>query len=141
MKDAGGLCIADEIHCGFGRVGEKRWGFELQGVWPDIVTVGKAMGNGHPVAGVVTSKEIADKFAQTGCSYFNTVRGTCSRAHMLKYSLVYIALVKGWPLEKHSCIIIIIMIIIGAPDELSMANSTMRNANSTSHSQTFHLSV
>ena len=59
---------------GLGRVGEKFWGFELHGVCPDIVTVGKAMGNGHPVAAVITTKEIADKFA-LGCSYFNTVSG------------------------------------------------------------------
>lgn len=74
VHDAGGLCIADEGGCGFGRTGKKFWGFELQGVCPDIVTLGKPMGNGHPVAAVITSREIADKFA-LGCDYFNTVSG------------------------------------------------------------------
>lgn len=72
VRDAGGLCIADEGECGFGRTGEKFWGFELQGVSPDIITLGKQVGNGHPVSGVVTSKEIADRFA-VSCEYFNTV--------------------------------------------------------------------
>lgn len=75
IHDAGGLCIADEVQVGFGRVGKCFWGFELQGVVPDIVTVGKPMGNGHPVAGVVTTPEIAQRFAATGISYFNTYGG------------------------------------------------------------------
>jgi ethanolamine-phosphate phospho-lyase len=74
VREAGGLCIADEVGSGLGRVGEKFWGFELQGVCPDIVTLGKSMGNGHPVAAVITTREIADKFA-VGCSYFNTFGG------------------------------------------------------------------
>lgn len=92
IHEAGGLCIADEVQVGFGRVGKCFWGFELQGteisiVWkwcyfvhgvtkgvvPDIVTIGKPMGNGHPVAGVVTTPEIAQRFAAAGVSYFNTV--------------------------------------------------------------------
>lgn len=77
MRDAGGLCIADEGECGFGRTGEKFWAFELQEVCPDIVTLGKSVGNGHPVSGVVTSKDIADKFALS-CEYFNTVSTSLS---------------------------------------------------------------
>lgn len=50
------------------------WAFETQGVVPDIVTVGKPMGNGHPVAAVVTTKAIAASFRDTGVRYFNTVR-------------------------------------------------------------------
>ncbi len=73
VHEAGGLCIADEVQVGFGRVGTTFWGFQLQGVCPDIVTIGKPMGNGHPVAAVVTTKQIADKFANTGIEYFNTV--------------------------------------------------------------------
>lgn len=72
MHAAGGVCIADEMESGFGRLGDKFWGFELQGVCPDIVTMGTAMGNGHPVGAVITTKTIADKFA-LGCGYFNTV--------------------------------------------------------------------
>lgn len=75
VREAGGVCIADEVQVGFGRVGKHWWAFELQGrdVVPDIVTLGKPMGNGHPIAAVVTTKAIADSFAKTGVEYFNTV--------------------------------------------------------------------
>ena len=73
VHEAGGLCIADEVQTGFGRTGEQFWAFEVYGVTPDIVTMGKPMGNGHPVAAVVTTKEIAEKFAGCGVEYFNTV--------------------------------------------------------------------
>ena len=64
------------MQVGFGRVGSHWWGFQLQGddVVPDIVTVGKPMGNGHPVAAVITTKEIAQSFQLGGVEYFNTVR-------------------------------------------------------------------
>ena len=71
---AGGVCIADEVQIGFGRVGEAFWGFQTQGVIPDIVTMGKPMGNGHPLAAVVTTPEIAQAFAN-GMEYFNTFGG------------------------------------------------------------------
>ena len=74
IRRAGGLCIADEVQVGFGRVGDAFWGFELQEVVPDIVTLGKPMGNGHPVAAVVTTREIADSFAN-GMEYFSTFGG------------------------------------------------------------------
>ena len=74
VRAAGGLCIADEVQVGFGRVGEKFWGFELQSVVPDIVTLGKPIGNGHPLAAVVTTVEVADAFAN-GMEYFNTFGG------------------------------------------------------------------
>ncbi len=74
VRAAGGVCIADEVQVGFGRVGDAFWGFELQGVVPDIVTLGKPMGNGHPVAAVVTTREIADSFAN-GMEYFSTFGG------------------------------------------------------------------
>lgn len=74
VRAAGGLCIADEVQVGFGRVGDAFWGFELQGVVPDIVTLGKPFGNGHPVAAVVTTREIADSFAN-GMEYFSTFGG------------------------------------------------------------------
>lgn len=70
----GGVCIADEVQVGFGRVGEKFWGFELQGVEPDIVVMGKPMGNGHPLAAVVVTDEIANAF-NNGLEYFNTYGG------------------------------------------------------------------
>ena len=74
IRRAGGVCIADEVQVGFGRVGDAFWGFELQGVVPDIVTLGKPMGNAHPVAAVVTTREIADSFAN-GMEYFSTFGG------------------------------------------------------------------
>ncbi|MBT8378627.1 MAG: aminotransferase class III-fold pyridoxal phosphate-dependent enzyme [Ignavibacteria bacterium] len=74
VKEVGGLCIADEVQVGFGRVGTHFWGFETQDVIPDIVTLGKPIGNGHPLAAVVTTKEIADAF-DNGMEYFNTFGG------------------------------------------------------------------
>ena len=74
VHTAGGLCIADEVQSGFGRLGDHMWGFEHHDVVPDIVTLGKPMGGGHPVAGVVTSREIADQFMQN-VFYFNTFGG------------------------------------------------------------------
>ena len=74
IKDAGGINIADEVQIGFGRMGSKFWGFETCDVIPDIVTLGKSMGNGHPVAAVVTTQEIANKF-NNGMEYFNSFGG------------------------------------------------------------------
>lgn len=74
VREAGGVCIADEVQVGFGRVGSAFWGFELQGAVPDIVTMGKPMGNGHPLAAVVTTPAVAASFA-TGMEYFNTFGG------------------------------------------------------------------
>jgi 4-aminobutyrate aminotransferase-like enzyme/Ser/Thr protein kinase RdoA (MazF antagonist) len=71
---AGGVTIADEVQTGFARVGTHFWGFETQGVAPDIVTMGKPIGNGHPLGAVVTTPEIAAAFA-TGMEYFNTFGG------------------------------------------------------------------
>ena len=73
-RAAGGVCIADEVQIGMGRVGEHFWGFELHGVIPDIVTIGKPLGNGHPIAAVVTTPEIATSFIN-GMEYFNTFGG------------------------------------------------------------------
>ncbi|XP_048760525.2 5-phosphohydroxy-L-lysine phospho-lyase-like [Ostrea edulis] len=75
VQDAGGVCIADEVQVGFGRVGSHFWAFQPEGVEPDIVTMGKPMGNGHPVAAVVTTQEISDKFKASGMQYFNTYGG------------------------------------------------------------------
>ena len=74
VRNAGGVCIADEVQVGFGRVGSHFWAFETQGVVPDIVTMGKPMGNGHPIAAVVTTPEIAASF-NNGMEYFNTFGG------------------------------------------------------------------
>jgi len=74
VQAAGGICIADEVQVGFGRVGSKFWGFELQEVIPDIVVMGKPIGNGHPLAAVVMTEEIAKKF-NNGIEFFNTYGG------------------------------------------------------------------
>ncbi len=74
VRAAGGVCVADEVQVGFGRIGEHFWGFELDGVVPDIVTLGKPIGNGHPLGAVVTTPEIAASFV-TGMEYFNTFGG------------------------------------------------------------------
>ncbi len=74
VRGAGGVCIADEVQVGFGRVGSHFWAFETQNAVPDIVTMGKPIGNGHPLAAVVTTRDIAESF-QTGMEYFNTFGG------------------------------------------------------------------
>jgi len=74
VRAAGGACIADEVQVGFGRVGSHFWAFETQSVVPDIVTMGKPIGNGHPLGAVVTTPEIARAFAN-GMEYFNTYGG------------------------------------------------------------------
>jgi 4-aminobutyrate aminotransferase-like enzyme len=74
IRGVGGLCVSDEVQVGFGRFGQHFWGFEFDDVVPDIVTMGKPMGNGHPLAAVVTRPEIAEALAaDTG--YFNTYGG------------------------------------------------------------------
>jgi 4-aminobutyrate aminotransferase-like enzyme len=73
-RAVGGLCISDEVQVGVGRLGSHFWGFQAQGVLPDIVTMGKPLGNGHPIAAVVTTREIADAF-DDGVKYFNTFGG------------------------------------------------------------------
>ncbi|XP_047517303.1 alanine--glyoxylate aminotransferase 2, mitochondrial [Pieris napi] len=73
VKNYGGLYVADEVQTGFGRTGDNFWGFQDHGIQPDIVTLAKGIGNGFPLAAVVTTKEIAD--AHQKASYFNTFGG------------------------------------------------------------------
>ncbi|MFK4762005.1 aminotransferase [Microbacterium sp. ZW T5_45] len=75
IRAAGGLCIADEVQVGFGRVGSSFWGFEVSGVIPDIVTIAKPMGNGYPIGGVITTKRIADALATQG-QFFSSAGGS-----------------------------------------------------------------
>ena len=70
----GAVCIADEVQVGFGRVGSHMWAFEEHGVVPDIVTLGKPIGNGHPLGAVITTRALADAFAN-GMEWFNTFGG------------------------------------------------------------------
>src|SRR5437764_10929325 len=74
VRNAGGVCVADEVQTGFGRAGTHFWMFETQGVVPDIVTLGKPIGNGHPMGAVITTPAIAASFAN-GMEYFNTFGG------------------------------------------------------------------
>ncbi|XP_037678935.1 5-phosphohydroxy-L-lysine phospho-lyase isoform X3 [Choloepus didactylus] len=78
VRSAGGVFIADEIQVGFGRVGTQFWAFQLQGEGfvPDIVTMGKPIGNGHPLACVATTQAMAKAFEATGVEYFNTFGGS-----------------------------------------------------------------
>ena len=72
VREAGGLAIADEVQAGYGRLGEWFWGFEQQGVVPDIVAVAKAAGNGYPLGAVITTREIAAGFRTQGYFFSST---------------------------------------------------------------------
>ncbi|MBT2189248.1 aminotransferase class III-fold pyridoxal phosphate-dependent enzyme [Sphingobium nicotianae] len=74
VHKAGGLLIADEVQPGFGRTGEGMWGYRVHGLIPDIVTMGKPMGNGHPIAATVTTRALLESFGQQSL-YFNTFGG------------------------------------------------------------------
>lgn len=75
VRAAGGVCIADEVQVGYGRLGSSFWGFQQQEVVPDIVTVAKAMGNGHPLGAVVTRRDIADAIRENGY-FFSSAGGS-----------------------------------------------------------------
>ncbi|KQY77263.1 hypothetical protein ASD13_00810 [Microbacterium sp. Root1433D1] len=75
IRAAGGVCIADEVQVGFGRMGSAFWGFELAEVVPDIITIAKPMGNGFPIGGVITSKRIADALSTQG-QFFSSAGGS-----------------------------------------------------------------
>jgi 4-aminobutyrate aminotransferase-like enzyme len=74
VKRQGGVCIADEVQTGLGRVGSHYWAFELFTIAPDIVTIGKPLGNGHPIAAVVCTRAIAESFAK-GPEFFSSFGG------------------------------------------------------------------
>ncbi|OCI92021.1 hypothetical protein A6U86_20485 [Rhizobium sp. AC27/96] len=74
-RKRGGLCIADEVQVGYGRLGEHFWGFETQGVVPDIITIAKGMGNGHPLGAVITRREIAESLEKEGY-FFSSAGGS-----------------------------------------------------------------
>lgn len=74
IRKQGGICISDEVQTGFGRVGDHFWGYEAQEVIPDLVILGKPMGNGHPMGAVVTTTEIAESFGK-GVEFFSSFGG------------------------------------------------------------------
>ncbi|MFF9803053.1 aspartate aminotransferase family protein [Streptomyces rochei] len=75
VRSAGGLVIADEVQSGFGRTGLRMWGHELFDITPELVTLGKPMGNGHPLGAVVTTGELLEEFGSANL-YFNTFAGS-----------------------------------------------------------------
>ncbi|MEP6843355.1 MAG: aminotransferase [Pseudolysinimonas sp.] len=75
VRSRGGLCISDEIQVGYGRLGDYFWGSDQQRVTPDIITIAKAMGNGHPLGAVITRRDIAEKFKEEG-SMFSSAGGS-----------------------------------------------------------------
>ena len=74
IRSFGGVCIADEVQTGFGRIGSHFWAFESYDVIPDMVIIGKPMGNGHPVAALITTEEVAESFEQ-GVEFFSSFGG------------------------------------------------------------------
>jgi ethanolamine-phosphate phospho-lyase len=74
IRDQGGVCISDEVQVGFGRLGSHFWGYEMYGVVPDMVILGKPIGNGHPIGAVVTTSEIAKSF-DNGMEFFSSFGG------------------------------------------------------------------
>jgi 4-aminobutyrate aminotransferase-like enzyme len=74
VRAAGGICIADDVQTGYGRIGTHFYGFEAQNVVPDIAVLGKPIGNGHPLAALITTREIAQSF-DNGMEFFSTFGG------------------------------------------------------------------
>ncbi len=75
VRERGGVCVSDEVQVSYGRLGEHFWGFEQQGVVPDVIAVAKAMGNGYPLGAVITTRQIAEAFAAEG-SFFSSAGGS-----------------------------------------------------------------
>ncbi len=98
VRAAGGVCIADEVQVGFGRVGEKFWGFQLQEAIPDIVVMGKPIGNGHPLAAIVVTNEIAEAF-DNGMEYFNTYGGN---PVSMTAGLAVLDVIQNEEMQKHA---------------------------------------
>jgi len=115
VRAAGGLCVADEVQVGFGRLGTHFWGFETQGVVPDIVVMGKPMGNGYPLGAVVTTPDIAAAF-DNGMEFFSTFGGSTVSCAV---GLAVLDVLETEGLEEHAR-------IVGA-HLLAGLNSLMRN--------------
>ncbi|MGH7656304.1 MAG: aminotransferase class III-fold pyridoxal phosphate-dependent enzyme [Gemmatimonadaceae bacterium] len=98
VRAARGVCIADEVQTGYGRIGTHFWGFEQQGVVPDIVVLGKPMGNGYPIGAVITTPEIAASF-DNGMEYFSTFGGSTVSAAV---GLAVLEVVQSERLQEHA---------------------------------------
>lgn len=98
LKKSGIVTISDEVQVGFGRLGKWFWGYEMHGVVPDIVILGKPMGNGHPIGAVVTTTEMADSFS-TGMEFFSSFGGnpvSCEAANAV------LDIIEGEGLQKNA---------------------------------------
>jgi 4-aminobutyrate aminotransferase-like enzyme len=98
VREAGGVCIADEVQTGYGRIGSSFYAFEPHGVVPDIVVLGKPIGNGHPVAAVVTTPEIAGSF-DNGMEFFSTFGGNTVSCEV---GLAVLDIVQEERLQEHA---------------------------------------
>ncbi len=98
IRMTGGVCVADEVQTGLGRMGTSFWAFEDQGVVPDIVVMGKPLGNGHPIGAVATTHEIADAF-DNGMEYFSTFGGNTVSCAI---GLAVLDVIRDEELQKHA---------------------------------------
>lgn len=112
----GAVCIADEVQIGFGRVGSHMWGFQTANVVPDIVTLGKPIGNGHPIGAVVTTPEIAESFAN-GMEFFSTFGGNPVSAAI---GLAVLDVIQKDRLQEHAA-------VVGGTLKASLASLAMRH--------------
>lgn len=101
VRARGGLCIADEVQVGYGRLGHYFWAFEEQGVIPDIITIAKGMGNGHPLGAVITRREIADALENEG--YFFSSAGGSPVSCVVGNSVLDILDDEG--LQQNACLV------------------------------------
>ena len=115
-RAAGAVCIADEVQIGFGRVGSDTWGFQTQDVVPDVVTLGKPMGNGHPIGAVVTTPEVAASF-DNGMEYFSTFGGNPVSARI---GLAVLDVVEREKLQEHAA-------VVGGTLKASLASLVMQH--------------
>jgi 4-aminobutyrate aminotransferase-like enzyme/Ser/Thr protein kinase RdoA (MazF antagonist)/murein DD-endopeptidase MepM/ murein hydrolase activator NlpD len=115
-RAAGAVCIADEVQVGFGRLGSHWWGFETQDVVPDIVTLGKPIGNGHPIGAVVTTPEIAQSF-DNGMEFFSTFGGNPVSAAI---GLAVLDVLEAERLKEHAA-------VVGGTLKANLASLAMRH--------------
>jgi len=101
VRKAGGVCIADEVQTGLGRMGTSFWAFEEQHVAPDMVVMGKPLGNGHPVAAVATTRAIADAF-DNGMEFFSTFGGNTVSCAV---GIAVLDVVRDEQLQEHARIV------------------------------------
>ncbi len=115
-RSRGAVCIADEVQIGFGRVGSHMWGFQTGNVVPDIVTLGKPIGNGHPIGAVVTTPEIAESFAN-GMEFFSTFGGNPVSAAI---GLAVLDIIESDRLQEHAA-------VVGGTLKANLASLAMRH--------------